>query len=321
MVSLSSSRDFDTHSAFAALSQHILKLEHEISRLKQTSGSIPSSSQESSLSPTSTKEADPPPVISESPSNSGDPIHLFNQLKCLTITSSQDRHFGSGSTMSLLGVALQVGKEKNQVPKVDDNLCFRRPQFWTIHPWEDISEEETVIYEFPDAELLHELVGLYFECVNSHFPLLHRPTFEKALRDGLHYTNPHFGSTVLGVCAVASRYTNNQKVFLEGIESDLTAGWKWYSQIRQCWRSTAKIPSLYSLAILYTHGTSQPEACWVMLGIGIRFVQDVGAHRKRFKGKDPIESELWKRCFWVLVCIDAIVCSFLGRPRATVSAE
>lgn len=79
--------------------------------------------------------------------------------------------------------------------------------------------------------------------------------------------------------------------------------------------------NILQLAILYTHGTSQPEACWVMLGIGIRFVQDVGAHRKRFKEKQPVESELWKRCFWVLVCFDAIACSFLGRPRATVSAE
>ncbi|KAG6903091.1 hypothetical protein C0995_006278 [Termitomyces sp. Mi166 len=321
----SSSFDFNTQHAFSALSQHILKLEQEISNLKQASGNTPSS-RESSSSPASIKVEEPPPVISESSSNSGDTIHLSNQLKRLTISSSHERHFGSGSTMSLLGVALQVGKEKINVPKADDNLGFRRPQFWTIHPWEDVSEEETVIYEFPDQELLYELVGLYFEHVNSHFPLLHRPTFEKALRDGLHYTDDHFGSTVLGVCSVGSRYTNNRKVFLEGIDSDLTAGWKWYSQIRQCWRSTARIPSLYNvqsicLAMLYTHGTSQPEACWVMLGIGIRFVQDVGAHRKRFREKQPVESELWKRCFWVLVCVDAIVCSFLGRPRATISAD
>ncbi|KAH0588919.1 Transcriptional activator protein acu-15 [Termitomyces sp. J132] len=326
MLSSPASLDFDTQRAFIALSQHILELEQEISNLKQASGSTLSSSRESPSSPTVSIKVEGPPVISESPSNSGDTVHLSNQLKRLIISSSHERHFGSGSTMSLLGVALQVGKEKIKVPKADDNLGFRRPQFWTIHPWEDISEEETIIYEFPDEELLYELVGLYFEHVNSHFPLLHQPTFEKALREGLHHVDCHFGSTVLGVCAVGSRYTNNRKVFLDGIESELTAGWKWYSQIRQCWRSTARIPSLYSvqstcLAILYTHGTSQPEACWVMLGIGIRFVQDVGAHRKRFRERQPVESELWKRCFWVLVCIDALVCSFLGRPRATVSAD
>ncbi|KAG6885969.1 hypothetical protein C0993_006896 [Termitomyces sp. T159_Od127] len=226
MVLLSSSRDLNTHRAFAALSRHIRELEQEISILKQDSGKTPSSSRESSSSPARITVEDLPPFISESPSTSGDTIHLSNQLKRLTISSSEDRHFGSGSSMSLLGVALQVGKEKNQVPKADDNLGFRRPQFWTIHPWEEISEEKTVIHEFPDVELLHELAGLYFERVNSQFPLLHRPSFEKALRDGLHYTDPHFGSTVLGVCAVASRYTDNRKVFLEGIESDLTAGWK-----------------------------------------------------------------------------------------------
>ncbi|KAG6833516.1 hypothetical protein H0H87_005167 [Tephrocybe sp. NHM501043] len=58
-----------------------------------------------------------------------------------------------------------------------------------------------------------------------------------------------------------------------------------------------------------------------MAGLGIRFSQDVGAHRKDFRDKLTIESESWKRCFWILVCIDAMLCSFLGRPRATTSYD
>ena len=137
MISSPSSLDLDIQRAFSALSQHILALEQEISDLKQASGSTVSSSRESPVSPAANIKVEEPPVISESPSNTGDPVHLSNQLKRLTISSSQERHFGSGSTMSLLGVALQVGKEKIRVPKADDGLGFHRPQFWTIHPVSD----------------------------------------------------------------------------------------------------------------------------------------------------------------------------------------
>lgn len=39
---------------------------------------------------------------------------------------------------------------------------------------------------------------------------------------------------------------------------------------------------------------------WISLGVGIRFAQDIGAHRQ-FKintVSDRIDAEQWKRCFW-----------------------
>lgn len=44
---------------------------------------------------------------------------------------------------------------------------------------------------------------------------------------------------------------------------------------------------------------------------------DVGAHRRiRSHNGDTVESEEYKRVFWVLVCSDTIMSSLLGRPRA-----
>lgn len=89
--------------------------------------------------------------------------------------------------MSLVGTAIQIGKEtRNNAGPVDDGFCYRRPQFWSIHQWESLSEAELTVYEFPDRELLHELVALYFDHVNAHFPLLHRPTYEKAVAEELY---------------------------------------------------------------------------------------------------------------------------------------
>jgi hypothetical protein len=47
---------------------------------------------------------------------------------------------------------------------------------------------------------------------------------------------------------------------------------------------------------MFLHGTSAHYAGWVVLGMGIRLAQDVGAHRK--KEKVTIENELYKRAFW-----------------------
>ncbi|KAJ3553324.1 hypothetical protein NP233_g12670 [Leucocoprinus birnbaumii] len=74
----------------------------------------------------------------------------------------------------------------------------------------------------------------------------------------------------------------------------------------------------YSLSVLFLQGSSAPQACWAMVGVGIRLAQDVGAHRKRKATDSPltVEDELWKRAFWVLASIDRHVSAALGRPCA-----
>lgn len=36
-----------------------------------------------------------------------------------------------------------------------------------------------------------------------------------------------------------------------------------------------------------------------MIGIGIRYAQEVGAHRRKVYNRKPtVDDELWKRAFW-----------------------
>ncbi|KAF5380606.1 hypothetical protein D9615_004588 [Tricholomella constricta] len=165
MLSSAPSLDFDTQCSFLALSQHILNLEREISNLKQTqpNGNTPTNtSRRRSASPEAVKDIKPDD--SGRSSAFSDEVDLSTQLKRLTIHSCHSRHFGASSTFSLLGTALKIGKEtqdKGRIP--DDNNRFGRPQFWNVHPWEACPEEEYMMYEFPDRDLLHDLVGLYFD--------------------------------------------------------------------------------------------------------------------------------------------------------------
>src|ERR1700729_3835182 len=148
-----------------------------------------------------------------------------------------------------------------------------------------------------------ELINFYFIHANLLLPLLHRPTFEKGIADGYHRRSSDFGGTVLLVCAIGSRYSTDPRVFLPEANSDHSAGWKWFDQVQMVQKSRLAAPSLYDLqkycvsvgsyiagdafsfvyqlSVVFLNGASAPQACWTMVGIGIRMAQDVCAHRRK----------------------------------------
>ena len=91
------------------------------------------------------------------------------------------------------------------------------------------------------------LCDLYFKNVNLYLPLLHRPTFEKLVAEGTHLENDSFASTLLLVCAIGSRFTEDRRVLLDGEDSFHSAGWKWFEQVQMVKKSLLAPPSLYDL--------------------------------------------------------------------------
>ncbi|KAF8585881.1 hypothetical protein K439DRAFT_1016197 [Ramaria rubella] len=53
---------------------------------------------------------------------------------------------------------------------------------------------------------------------------------------------------------------------------------------------------------------------WVMLGAGLRKVQDRGAHRRGMYEPSTLQGELWKRAVWCLIVADRLTSVILGRP-------
>ncbi|KAF5363184.1 hypothetical protein D9758_008334 [Tetrapyrgos nigripes] len=234
-------------------------------------------------------------------------------------------------------------------------LGERRPHYWTPFAWETaFTEMEHPRYVFPDDDLLHHLIDEYFINVNIFLPLLHRPTFERSVAEKLHYQNDMFATVVLLVCAVGSRYTHDRRVLLDGEDSWHSCGWKYFDQVLLVRKSLLAPPTLYDLqfycvsaqastiylfltfyfnmlhlhpefpfspataqlSVQFLEGSSAPHSCWTMVGIGIRLAQDVGAHRRKMAKPMTVEDELWKRAFWVLVCMDRTISTSLGRPCA-----
>jgi len=70
----------------------------------------------------------------------------------------------------------------------------------------------SLISEFPPFDLSLKLCDLYFTHVNSPWPLLHRPTFDRQFRDRLHYRDHWFACLCLSLFAVASRWCDDPRV-------------------------------------------------------------------------------------------------------------
>ncbi|KAJ7694369.1 fungal-specific transcription factor domain-containing protein [Mycena rosella] len=244
-------------------------------------------------------------------------IALTQDLSDLSINHQRQRFHGksSGAALVKAAVLMREGYEEKEMP-----WSSRRMKYWTFNPAEH-QAPHIGPYVFPEADLLSELVDLYFVNHHLYFPLLHRPTFERSLADGLHLRDPSFGAIVLLVCGIGSRFSNDPRV-CSPEDEPLRCGWKYFDQLPHVINHLFKPPTLYHLqyyclAVSFLEW-STPTPCWTLIGIGIRLAQEVGAHRsKNMSGPPTVESELWKRAFWLIICYDRIASTALGRPCTT----
>ncbi|KAF5322742.1 hypothetical protein D9619_002011 [Psilocybe cf. subviscida] len=258
-------------------------------------------------------------------------LELAEHLKELSI-DVLDRFFGRSSGFMFLKEAATLGGQQAGMPSASHSIRLRRPMYWDVRPWElDYAAlpSHPPLYDYPPDDLLRSLVFIYFEKFNPLFPLLHKPTFARMLADGRHMRDQDFGMVVLMVCALASRYSHDPRVFspegADGVESDdtrkgLSSGWKYFRQVPMHRKSLLYRAGLfdlqyYVLATMYLVGTSIPQNSWNIVGILVRYLLEMGGHRRKPHSQKPsAEDELMKRVFWCVLYLDRIISSFLGRP-------
>ncbi|KAF8825433.1 hypothetical protein HHX47_DHR7000211 [Lentinula edodes] len=141
-----------------------------------------------------------PESSSQQNAEDGEHIELADNIKSLQVDSREYRFFGKSSGAMLIKTAIDLkqeftGRKTDMKPVV---LGERRPEFWQPLPWEDnASDNSSLNYTFPEADLLASLINAYFDNVNIILPLLHRPTFERSVLEKLHYHDDMFAAIVL----------------------------------------------------------------------------------------------------------------------------
>ncbi|KAK0207604.1 fungal-specific transcription factor domain-containing protein [Armillaria fumosa] len=246
-------------------------------------------------------------------------LYLTEPLNRLTVSQSRTRHYGKSSGIMLVKVVIDLKSATSSTSTFLDN---RRPAFWKVHPWQHPVTGPSPPLVFPPPDLIDDLVDLFLSTTNRSVCIVHGPSFKRSVASGLHHTSYTFGKFLLGVCALASRSSNDPRVG-EGH----SAGWQWYLQLQISPPNAYSSPptiwdlQLIPLMTLFLYGSSTPEPIWLLTGVGIRMAQDVGAHRKRVAKEWGVQDELWKRTFWALVMIETFVSATCGRPKATHSEQ
>lgn len=105
-------------------------------------------------------------------------------------------------------------------------------------------------FSFPPDDLMPSLIDSYFSRNNALTPLLHRPTFDKGVREGLHLRDSGFASVLLLVCAIGARHSDDPRVTIEGFGGSYSAGWPWFYQVHSIFHVVNfEPPRLYDLQI------------------------------------------------------------------------
>ncbi|KZV61985.1 hypothetical protein PENSPDRAFT_759060 [Peniophora sp. CONT] len=274
--------------------------------------------------PATTTPGDEPPSDDEIPGS--DPAIPLRNLRGTSQWASWSQHMsthlGKSLGTGLVKTAFEMCKEL--VPDVmTSEILHFRSKVWERPTWlEGFGDEPSrTAFNFPDYDLMDELIGCYFSNSNIFMPILHRPTFQEDLRSGLHYRDRKFGSVVLLVCALGSRYSHDSRVLSSGDKTWLSAGWKWYTQTRILDDTTLASPASHlhvfqatCLGAMYMSSVSLTHT-WMYVGAGLRLAVDIGAHKRHTYGAKPtLEDELYKRAFWILVCLDRTLSTIMGRP-------
>lgn len=59
---------------------------------------------------------------------------------------------------------------------------------------------------------------------------------------------------------------------------------------------------IMALSATYLEGTTASSSAWLINGVGVRWAEDVGAHREKvYAATHTFENQMWKRAFWCLV--------------------
>ncbi|EIW84586.1 hypothetical protein CONPUDRAFT_142805, partial [Coniophora puteana RWD-64-598 SS2] len=273
--------------------------------------------------------SDDPTSPSNGPESSDEEVDTFNlklsdSLRNMTLNPGHHRFFGKSSGLAFVQQAIDLKTEHTgeQRHNMRDIFYRRRSEFLNRYLEDIPNQPDDPPFTFPEPDLARQLIDLYFTYTNSVSPLLHQPTFERKYADGLHIRDPAFGAVLLLVCAVAAPWCEDSRVLLPGSGAEHHAGWQWFEQVQSVKKTLLGPPCLedlqmHCLSSLYLQGTSSPQACWTVVGIGIRLAQDVGAHRRKvYNTRLTVEDELWKRAFWVLVTLDRTLSAGWGRPCA-----
>ncbi|SCZ99151.1 BZ3500_MvSof-1268-A1-R1_Chr3-1g05841 [Microbotryum saponariae] len=194
----------------------------------------------------------------------------------------------------------------------------------------------------PPPDLLRKLIDAYFTEFNDRqLPILHRPSFERALNANMHLSNKSFRGLVFMICALGSRWVEDRRIDKiiantsdssgKNAEPCICKGLNWYrAAVGEDFSSVAAVipATLFDvqasvLGIFYQMGSMTLVPVWSSIGNALQKAVDVGCHRETRTRwtSSPLEDQLRKRAFHTLYSLDRAISTNLGRPTSIIDDD
>ncbi|KAJ3912857.1 hypothetical protein F5877DRAFT_72044 [Lentinula edodes] len=261
--------------------------------------------------------------------------NLADGIKNIELKESVHSFFGNSSQLALMKTVLKIKEEYD-----DDNVGLRSAEKGPANAQRtsvDVDSNGNIVMQLADVQETHfegKKRAAFWNIYPTSSSYTETPSF-------LFFIVQHFNEililsymNVIGVLANwCCRFSSDERIFdddapMNSEERGHSAGWKYINQIdilqmQETNPSNAlyKVQTICSL-VVFLSSTSSPGPIWILLSIGVRHAQAVGAHRRTFLGTKPsVQQELWKRAYWALINLDSFTSIFLGRPKATDPAE
>ncbi|KAH7103972.1 fungal-specific transcription factor domain-containing protein, partial [Auriculariales sp. MPI-PUGE-AT-0066] len=236
--------------------------------------------------------------------------------------------FGESSVFDILRATVESRRQDPNGSDTWANLgSLKRSEYWRLPPHEfrgDSADARGFHPRLPPPDIQRMLFDAYFDKFNPQYPILHRGLFEQQLRDPAYGQDQHFLAIVLLVCALGESMLSPPDSRAAGTSKP--TGWAHFEQVEPFLRvPTPGVPRLLDIQIwllsaIFLSTTTDPVAVpWVLIGMALRMLFYIGAHRAMsYKDKPNLIDELWKRTFWCTVVGDRFYSSALGRPSGTL---
>ncbi|ORY46309.1 fungal-specific transcription factor domain-domain-containing protein [Leucosporidium creatinivorum] len=175
-------------------------------------------------------------------------------------------------------------------------------------------------FALPPVELVQLLVDAYFAQLNEQMPVLHRPSFTRALFSGKADSDPAFRSLLFVVLALGTRWVEDPRIRGDWSAEALYAASCCESPVGEHASAGSTLFDLQAstLAVIYLLGAATSVQAWSTGGLAMRKFIDVGAHLETTERwtQSPLVDQLRKRAFHMLFTLDRFCSASLGRPLA-----
>ncbi|KAM0755700.1 hypothetical protein T439DRAFT_344757 [Meredithblackwellia eburnea MCA 4105] len=223
------------------------------------------------------------------------------------------------------------------------------PSMPTLEPYPSLAERFLANYSkqtditshmgipSPASPQFISLLDAYWRHVHPVAPILHPPSFQRAIDSNLLETNRTFYRLALLVLALGARFVEPSRtptlVRLPGYPHPVKiyhpGGRSYFHQALALRPSTFCDPmdllemQCAGLEAFWLMGGASYPMVWAAVGVAIRHSINVGAHSEIHAhwSADPLNDQLRRRSFHFLLFLDRVVSTTLGRPMTLAASD